>query len=157
MTAVDSVPARKGTASNTLILAFDFGTRRIGVAVGESLLGTARPLAMIDAEDNDTRFATIAKLIAEWQPRQLVVGLPLALDGSEHEMTQRCRRFAHQLEGRFHLDVALVDERLSSVDAEARLAAQGQNWKQRKQSLDAEAAAIILQDFFLQQRDSGKQ
>ena len=138
------------------VLAFDFGTRRIGVAVGESLLGSARPLATIEAEDNDTRFNAIAKLIAEWQPQQLVVGLARGMDGSEHEMTQRCRRFAHQLEGRFRLDVALVDERLSSTEAEARLALQGQNWKQRKQTLDAEAAATILHDYFSQQGDSGK-
>ena len=140
--------ATSNPASNTLVLAFDFGTRRIGVAVGEPLLTSARPLTTIDAEDNDSRFAAIAKLIAEWQPQQLVVGLALSLDGSEHEMTQRCRRFAHQLEGRFRLKVTLVDERLTSVDAESRLAAQGQSWKQRKQSLDAEAAATILQDYF---------
>lgn len=150
MTAADPSPARVGQPADfrTSVLAFDFGTRRIGVAVGEPMLGSARALATIDAEDNDTRFAAIGKLITEWQPQQLVVGLPLALDGSEHEMTQRCRRFAHQLEGRFRLDVALVDERLSSVDAESRLAAQGQDWKQRKATIDAEAAAVILQDYF---------
>ena len=151
MTVAHPSPACS-SARSASVLAFDFGTRRIGIAVGEPLLHTARPLATIDAEDNDSRFAAIAKLIAEWQPQQLVVGLALALDGSEHEMTRRCRRFAHQLEGRFHLDVALVDERLTSVDAESRLAAQGDkkkmNWKQRKQSLDAEAAATILQDYF---------
>ena len=159
MTAAHPAPARNGrqdAAPSSLVLAFDFGTRRIGVAVGEPLIGAARPLTAIDAEDNDTRFAAIAKLIAEWQPRRLVVGLALALDGSEHEMTQRCRRFAHQLEGRFHLDVALVDERLTSADADSRLAAQGQNWKQRKQSLDAEAAATILQDYFSQLREPDK-
>ena len=159
MTAAHPYPAHSsvtGAVSNSSVLAFDFGTRRIGVAVGEPLLGSARPLTMIDAEDNDSRFAAIAKIIAEWQPQQLVVGLALALDGSEHEMTQRCRRFAHQLEGRFRLNVTLVDERLTSVDAESRLAAQGKNWKQRKQSLDAEAAATILQDYFIQQGNSGK-
>lgn len=133
---------------NQTVLAFDFGTRRIGVAVGEALIGSARPLVTIDAEDNATRFAAIAKLIGAWQPQQLVVGLALSMNGDGHEMTQRCRRFAQQLEGRFHLPVALVDERLSSADAESRLAAQGQGWKQRKEKLDAEAAAIILQDYF---------
>jgi putative Holliday junction resolvase len=159
VTAAHPSPAHSsvtGAVSNSSVLAFDFGTRRIGVAVGEPLLGSARPLTMIDAEDNDSRFAAIAKIIAEWQPQQLVVGLALALDGSEHEMTQRCRRFAHQLEGRFRLNVTLVDERLTSVDAESRLAAQGKNWRQRKQSLDAEAAATILQDYFIQQGNSGK-
>jgi putative holliday junction resolvase len=130
------------------VLAFDFGTRRIGAAIGESLLRSARPLITIDAEDNDTRFTAIAKLIDEWQPQQLVVGLALSINGEEHDMTLRCRRFAHQLEGRFHLPVALVDERLSSIEAESRLATRGQGWKQRKENLDAEAAATILQDYF---------
>lgn len=130
------------------VLAFDFGTRRIGVAVGESALGRARPLTTITGAANDARFDAIGKLIAEWQPRRLVVGLPLSMDGREHEMTARCRRFAHQLEGRFRLPVALVDERLSSLDAEARLAARGLDWKARKMGLDAEAAATLLQDYF---------
>ena len=95
------------------VLAFDFGTRRIGVAVGEAMLKNARPLTTIDAAANDARFAAIGRLIAEWQPARLVVGLPLALDGSAHEMTARSRRFANQLHGRFGLPVALVDERLS--------------------------------------------
>ena len=146
--APSSSPQQSNRGGLANVLAFDFGTRRIGVAVGEPLLGSARPLTTIDAEDNDTRFASIARLIAEWQPQQLVVGLPLTLDGEEHEMTQRCRRFSNQLQGRFRLPVALVDERLSSVDADNRLAAQGENWKQRKQSVDAEAAATILHDYF---------
>ena len=159
MTVVQSIPAQQsapGVATDSLILAFDFGTRRIGVAVGESLLRNARPLTTIAAEDNDSRFAIIAKLVDEWQPQLLVVGLALSMDGAEHDMTQRCRRFAHQLEGRFHLPVTLVDERLSSVEAEVRLATQGQGWKQRKSTIDAEAAATILQDYFSQQAGSGK-
>lgn len=130
------------------VLAFDFGTQRIGVAVGETLLGQARPLTAIAATANDERFAAIAKLIAAWQPTLLVVGLPLRMDGAEHDMSARCRRFAHQLEGRFRLPVELVDERLSSADAEARLAARGMAWRTRKDHLDAEAAAILLQNFF---------
>ena len=135
--------AKRGT-----ILAFDFGTKRIGVAIGESLLGQARALTTIAGESNDLRFAAIAKLIAEWQPGLLVVGLPRALDGGDHDMTARCRRFAHQLEGRFALPVALVDERLSSSEAEARLADQGIAWQERKKQVDALAAEIILQDYF---------
>ena len=110
MTAAQPLPSPGSVRSASItVLAFDFGLRRIGVAVGESLLGSARALTTIDAEDNDTRFAAISRLVAEWQPQQLVVGLALALDGTEHEMTQRCRRFAHQLEGRFRFNVALVD------------------------------------------------
>jgi putative Holliday junction resolvase len=130
------------------LLAFDFGLKRIGMAIGETLLRQARPLATITAESGDARFAAIAKVIFEWQPVRLVVGLPRSLDGNENDMTARCRRFAHQLEGRFGLPVALVDERLSSSEAEVRLAEAGLNWQARKQQVDAVAAQIILQDYF---------
>ena len=135
-----------------MVLAFDFGTRRIGVAVGEMMLGTARPLTTISVEANDVRFAAIAKLIDEWRPVRLVVGLPLSLDGKTHEMTERCQRFARQLEGRFRLPVALVDERLTSTSAEGHLRERGHGWRQRKETLDAEAAAIILQSYFDESR-----
>ena len=135
-------PAETGT-----LLAFDFGVERIGVAVGEALLGPARALTTLAAPDNAPRFARIGKLIEEWQAQRLVVGLPLALDGSEHEMSARCRRFAHQLEGRFGLPVELIDERFSSTEAEARLADLGLSWQARKSEVDAVAAQIILQDY----------
>jgi putative Holliday junction resolvase len=138
------------------ILAFDFGTRRIGVAVGTMMLGSARPLTTISAQANDARFAAIGKLIAEWQPASLVVGLPLALDGTAHEMTERCRRFARQLEGRFGLPVVLADERLTSTAAEASLRERGHDWRRRKANLDAEAAALILQSHFDECRTSGR-
>lgn len=137
------------------LLAFDFGTRRIGVAVGEMMLGTARPLTTIAAEANEARFQAIGKLIAEWQPTRLLVGLPLSLEGESHDMTERCRRFARQLEGRFRLPVVMVDERLSSASADEQLRAQGLDWRERKAVVDAEAAAILLQDYFDQgQRQS---
>jgi len=130
------------------VLAFDFGLKRIGVAIGESLLGQARPLTTLTGEANAARFDAIARLIDEWQPARLVVGLPRALDGSEQQMTARCQRFAQQLEGRFGLPVILVDERLSSSEADARLGAAGLPWQARKQQVDAVAAQIILQDYF---------
>lgn len=130
------------------VLAFDFGTRRIGIAIGETMLGQARPLLTLDAEANQVRFAAIEKLIAEWQPALLVVGLPLSPEGERHDMSERCERFARQLEGRFNLPVERVDERFSSVEADSRLAARGQDWRRRKESLDAEAAATILQSYF---------
>lgn len=135
-----------------VVLAFDFGTRRIGVAIGEMMLGQARPLTTLDAVSNDARFAAIAGLIAEWQPSRLVVGLPHTLDGDDHEMTERCRRFARQLEGRYRLPVALVDERLSSAAADEALRGRGLGWRQRKARIDAEAAAILLQNFFDENR-----
>lgn len=129
-------------------LAFDFGLQRIGVAVGESLVGSARGLCTISAADNTSRFNSIEKLIREWQPVRMVVGLPLASDGSEHDMTARCRRFANQLHGRFALPVDLVDERYTSVEAEDELRQRGMAWKKRKPLLDAGAARIILQSYF---------
>lgn len=130
------------------VLAFDFGTKRIGVAVGETMLGNAKPLTTISVEANAARFAAIDKLVAEWQPERFVVGLPLSSEGEAHEMTARAQRFGRQLEARYPLPVTLVDERFSSTEAEARLAERGLNWKQRKETLDAEAAATILQGFF---------
>lgn len=117
------------------VLAFDFGTRRIGVALGEMMLAHARPLTVIIASSNDARFAAIGRLIGEWQPKRLVVGLPVHPDGAAHEMTARSRRFARQLEGRFRLPVELVDERYSSCGLPA-------------ENIDAKAAAVILQAWF---------
>lgn len=130
------------------VLAFDFGEKRIGVAVGERLLGQAHPLTTIRSEANSERFAAIAALISEWQPSRLVVGLPLALDGAAHAMTARCTRFANQLRGRFGLPVDYAEERLSSVEAEEKLRECGHNAKSAKEHIDALAAQIILQSFF---------
>ena len=134
------------------VLAFDFGVKRIGVAIGERRIGQARALLVIDEAANAPRFSAIGKLIAEWQARRLVVGRPLNEDGSSHEMTMRCERFAHQLEGRFGLPVNLVDERFSSLEADAQMRESTMRrtatWQQRKAKIDAEAARIILQSWF---------
>jgi putative Holliday junction resolvase len=134
------------------VLAFDFGTRRIGVAIGTQLgegkAASARPLTTIDTEANDARFAAIAKLIADWQPLRLLVGRPLNDDGTPHEMTARCERFANQLRGRFRLPVDEVDERFSSIEADASLRERGVSWQERKSRVDTEAALIILQSWF---------
>ncbi len=100
--------------TDAVVLAFDFGARRIGVAIGNTVTREARPLTVIDAQ-GDTRWARIAALIDEWQPARLVVGIPRHPDGAAHEMTSRCERFARQLGGRYHRPVALVDERYSSA------------------------------------------
>ncbi len=130
------------------VLAFDFGTRRIGVAVGNALLRVARPLTTIADEANAARFAAVAALIGEWQPGLLVVGRPLHADGAEHAMTARAERFARQLEGRFGLRVARVDERFTSVGAEDALAAAGVRAGARKAARDEVAAQLILQSWF---------
>lgn len=120
------------------VLAFDFGLKRIGVAVGNTLLRQPQPLAVIEAATNDAKFAAIAVVLKEWQPQRCVVGLPLHPDGAEHDMTLRCRRFANQLHGRFALETALVDERYSSAVLEAK----------RGELIDSRSAAIILQQYF---------
>ncbi|MCC4115418.1 Holliday junction resolvase RuvX [Aromatoleum toluclasticum] len=140
-------PAPDLPARGTL-LGFDFGLARLGVAVGELETGQASALVTISGEANAPRFAAIEKLIAEWRPVALVVGLPSHLDGTPHEMTARCRRFANQLHGRYGLPVMESDERLSSAAAEAALEEAGQrSWRERKPVLDAVAAQIILQHF----------
>lgn len=135
------------------VLGFDFGEKRIGVAVGvvvrDPPLRQARPLLTIAAEGNVARFAAIEKLIAEWQPARLVVGRALALDGTAHAMTARCERFANQLRGRFRLPVDYAEERLTSVAAEERLRDSGHSRRPGPQSeVDAVAAQIILEGYF---------
>ena len=137
----------RGTPSGT-VLAFDFGEKRIGVAVGDLSLRIAHPLATIAAEDNATRFAEIGKLVAEWRPAKLVVGLPMHADGTEHETSRLARRFGQRLEGRFGVSVALVDERLTSKAAESRLREAGASRAKIEASLDAAAACEILDAYF---------
>ena len=133
------------------VLAFDFGLKRVGVALGTCLgagrSGPARALTTIDNESNDARFAAIEALIAEWQPILLLVGRPLNEDGTPHEMTARCERFANQLRGRYRLPVDQVDERYSSTEADAGLRERGLSWQERKKRIDAEAALIIFQSW----------
>ncbi len=130
------------------VLAFDFGEQRIGVAVGEHLLATANPLTTIDNESNDVRFQLITALIKEWQPRLLIVGLPLSLDGTEHSVTQLCKKFARRLNGRFNIPVMMIDERYSSVEASNLLNQRGIKGRAQKEMLDQVAAQTILQSYF---------
>ncbi|HEX5338203.1 MAG TPA: Holliday junction resolvase RuvX [Gallionella sp.] len=130
------------------LLAFDFGTKRIGIAVGNTLLRNANPLTTINDEKTDARFAKIAALLAEWQPGALVVGLPSNDDGTPHELTALCRRFANRLKGRFSLPVILVDERYTSLAASERLNEQGIRGRQQKNLIDQYAAQQILQAYF---------
>lgn len=117
-------------------LAFDFGLKRVGVASGNTLTRTAQPLRTVCAT-GDARFAAIARLVDEWQPDALVVGVPFHPDGAEHENTQRARRFARQLHGRLRLAVHEVDERYTTTEAQADGAG----------DLDAASAALILEQY----------
>jgi len=130
------------------VMAFDFGEKRIGVAIGETLLASARALTTIEAEASDQKFAAIGKLVDEWRPARLIVGLPAHADReAPHEFAARCERFARQLEGRYRLPVEFIDERFTSALAETRLSG---DKRKNKLRLDAEAAAIILQAWFNQ-------
>ncbi|GBG15617.1 putative holliday junction resolvase [Novimethylophilus kurashikiensis] len=133
---------------NGAVLAFDFGEKRIGVAVGDLEIGIAHPLQTIAGEGNDLKFAAIAELISEWKPARLVVGLPMHLDGTEHELTRLSRKFARRLEGRFSLPTAMIDERLSSAEASQTLNELGIRGRNQKAMLDQVAAQRILQSYF---------
>jgi putative holliday junction resolvase len=128
--------AAPATRTPLTFLAFDFGTKRVGVAVGNTLTGDARALKTVAAE-GDSRFTALAALVAEWQPAALVVGIPCHPDGAPHDNTRRAQRFARQLHGRFRLPVHEVDERYSTTEALSEGAADA----------DAASAAIILNQF----------
>jgi len=121
------------------LLGFDFGEKKIGIAIGNPLTRQARPLEIIFSEIRDARFGRIAALLEEWQPHRVVVGLALDADGGEQPATARCRRFANQLHGRFGIAVELVDERGSSMEAQRLLGTHAAD--------DAMAAAVILQRY----------
>lgn len=127
------------------VLGFDFGEKRIGVAVGELETRLASPLGTIAEEATDKRFAAIARLLDEWKPVTLVVGLPVHMDGGEHKLTQLARKFANRLGGRFALPVEFADERLTSAIADDMLRDLGIKGRARKVPLDAVAAQQILQ------------
>ena len=133
------------TVSGTLI-GFDFGERRIGVAVGETSTGIANPLGAIEESANDARFAAIGRIVDEWQPAAFVVGRPRHADDSEHAVAKLAEKFARRLEAHYHLPVEFVDETLSSAIAESQLR-ETRTRATRKGDVDALAAAIILQSW----------
>lgn len=124
------------------VMAFDYGTRRIGIAVGNSMTQLGQPLKTISEPNSDVRFKVIEDLIKEWQPQRLVVGIPCHPDGAEHEMSQKARRFGNQLNGRFQLPVDWVDERYTSAVLEGDA--------DMRDNLDAKSAALILEQYFLE-------
>ena len=135
------------------MLAFDFGRRRIGVAVGNTLTRVAHPLATIDAQTADARFETIAALVDEWRPERLIVGLPTHADGAPHAMTAQAQAFAAAIGKRHALPVDLVDERWTSEVARDELAASGRGGRAGRAMRDEKAAQIILQAWFDERHD----
>ncbi len=133
--------------SNTTAIAFDYGLRQIGVAIGNSELGTCQPLTVIRARDGAPDWDAVSRCLKEWQPGIAIVGQPLNMDGTASEMSQRAQRFARQLEGRYQLAVTLVDERLSSREAKEQARERGHRGDYNRDPIDADAAAIILQSW----------
>ena len=122
------------------VMAFDYGTRRVGVAIGNSENGLGQALKTIKAPNIDSLFKDLEDLLKEWRPERLVVGKPLHPDGAEHEMTAKATRFGNQLQGRFHLPVDWVDERFTSAVLEGDA--------QMRDNLDAHCAALLLEQYF---------
>jgi len=131
------------------LLGFDFGTRRIGIAIGQELTATARPLTTLATRDGAPDWAAITHLIEQWQPQALVVGIPCNMDGSESELTRLASRFRNRLQGRYNLPVYSVDERLTSAEAEELLREGGRRFE--KEAIDQVAAQLILQSWLNQQ------
>ncbi|BCQ38295.1 putative pre-16S rRNA nuclease [Erwinia rhapontici] len=134
--------------SSMTMLSFDFGTKSIGVAIGQQLTGTARPLTALKANDGVPDWKKIEALLKEWQPDRVVVGLPLNMDGTEQPLTVRARKFANRLHGRFGVQIELHDERLSTVEARAELFERGGFRALSKGSVDSLSAVIILESWF---------
>src|SRR5215472_16847558 len=137
------------------ILGFDFGLKRIGMAVGQTVTRSASPLGTAAVRGGEPDWEAIGRLIAEWRPAALVVGLPYNMDLSEQEMTGHARRFAEGLAARFPLPVHTVDERLSSREAEAQLKERRQQGRRRisREDIDGAAACVILESWFNSKRE----
>lgn len=129
------------------VLGFDFGLRHIGVAVGQRITSTASPLPALRAQDGIPDWNQIEKLLNEWQPEICVIGLPLNMDGSEQLLTQRARKFANRLHGRFGVAIHMQDERLTTVSAKEQLFAQGGFRNLSKDKIDSASACLIVEDY----------
>ncbi|MDR5609644.1 MULTISPECIES: Holliday junction resolvase RuvX [Arsenophonus] len=136
--------------ANRTIIAFDFGTLSIGIAIGQEITATARPLTAIKAKDGKPNWLDIEKIIQEWQPELAIVGLPLNMDGTEQPISNQARKFANRLHGRFGIQVTLHDERLTTIEARAQLFNQGGYRALNKSKIDSISAVIILESWFEQ-------
>lgn len=141
------------TVSATRLLAIDYGLRQIGVAVGNAVLGTTQPLGVLSARDGQPDWTQVQALLTEWQPDLVVVGDPLHMDGSVSELAQRARRFARRVHGRFGVEVAMMDERLTSFDVKTRARSLGHDGDFQRRPVDSLAAELILRDWLNQRGD----
>lgn len=133
------------------LLAFDYGTKNIGVATGQTLTGSANALTQLKAKDGIPDWTQIQQLLKDWQPDLVLVGLPLNMDGSESELSTRARKFANRLHGRFGVQVELVDERLSSYEAKGEVMARGGSRHYQSNPVDAIAARLIVESWLARQ------
>jgi putative Holliday junction resolvase len=140
--------AKNTKTGERTIIGFDFGKKYIGVAVGQELTGSATPLGSIKANDGIPHWDSMATYLKEWQPDLIVVGLPLNMDGSEQQLTLDAKKFGKRISGRFGLQVVFQDERLTTADAKERLFAQGGYKNLKKDNIDAQSAALIIESFF---------
>lgn len=129
-------------------LAFDFGTKSIGCAVGQSITGSAQPLPAFKAQDGIPNWDLIEKCLNEWQPDIVVIGLPLNMDGTEQPLTARAKKFANRLHGRFGVKIALQDERLTTTEARSEIFQRGGFKALEKSKVDSISACIILESWF---------
>lgn len=132
------------------LMAFDYGLKQIGVAVGNALLNTSQPLLVLKAKDGQPNWDAVSALIDEWQPDLLLVGDPLNMDGSVSELAERARKFGRRLEGRFGIAVLPVDERLSSFEVKQQQRERGHSGDYKKAPIDSLAAELILRDWLMQ-------
>ncbi len=135
---------------NQTVLGFDFGTKKIGVSVGQTVTRTATPLTLLEAKNGEPKWEDIAKIIQTWKPASLVVGRPLNMDGTTQLLTELAEQFAHKLESHTCLPVYFMDERLSTVEARANLFEKGGYRALSRKNIDATAAQIILHDWLNQ-------
>jgi len=138
------MPKKEGERT---LMGFDYGTKSIGIAIGQEITSSARPLTALKARDGVPDWAQIARLLDEWQPDLLVVGLPLNMDGSEQPLTARARKFGNRLHGRFGLPVDFQDERLTTADARARIFEEGGYRALDKGHVDGVSAQLILESW----------
>ncbi|MCL1093495.1 Holliday junction resolvase RuvX [Shewanella kaireitica] len=134
--------------SSQTVLGFDYGTKSIGIAIGQQLTASARPLMSIKAVDGIPKWEEIEAIITEWKPDLIVVGLPLNMDGTEQEITLRAKKFGNRLNGRFGVKVVTQDERLTTADAKARLFEMGGYKALTKGQVDAMSAVLIIESYF---------
>ena len=141
-------PTQSDNTPVQTILCFDYGTKTIGSAVGQSVTGTANPLLDLPARDGIPDWSMVKNLLDEWQPNLVIVGLPLNMDGTDSELTTRARKFAKRLHGRFGVAVEMTDERLSSFEAKGEIIRQSGSRQFKQQHVDSLAAKIILESWF---------